>query len=118
MGPLSNAGARVVPVRVGSASGWGSDGSAGLQCGSGDPEGFVGQSDYLCAAFREKFPEYGAVAAILIFAIAAERNIRVMTESGEHIEFAGAIGISHFGAELTLEFCECALVRCLKSFLN
>ena len=39
----------------------------------------------------QQFPQHGAVAAVLVLAITAERKIGLMRQRGQHIEFTAAI---------------------------
>ena len=63
----------LVSVRVWRASGRRGDGCAGVQRGAGNSEGLVElRSDNIGAAHFQKFTQYRSVAAVLVFAVAAE----------------------------------------------
>jgi hypothetical protein len=58
------------------------------------------------------------MAAILVFAITAEREIVVMRQRGQNIKLAGPIRIVHFDAELAFEFCQAGVVFCGERFFD
>src|SRR3982750_4139847 len=59
--------------------------------------------DHLGVTFQTKFPQYRTVAVALIVAVAAERQIRLVRQRGEHVQFVTPIGLAHLATEFPAE---------------
>ena len=68
-------------------------------------------SNHVRAALRQEFPQQGPVAAALVPAVAAQRQVGAMRQRGEYVQFAAPVGCAHLPAKFPAERGPRPLVR-------
>jgi hypothetical protein len=64
---------------------------------------YLAPSDHIRAPLRQKFPQDGSVAAALVLAVAAQREIRMTRQRCQQVQFPAPIGLAHLPSELPPE---------------